>query len=497
MKIPQYQMSGSPTSEAPNVRIDAESTGQAGRNMQTMGNAVADVAFKVKQAYDDERALKAQETMSQGIVAIKTKMASDPNLMQNRETYFAEIAKVRDGALKGVGNPRHATALSSKFETDIENFDYDFTSMARPQQIKRAKAQFVVTNEALNNEWLIANDARKIQIWNEKQAGIRGLGEKGYMDPEEVELAIIAERDALTQREIDDKQNKAVLGGRLAVDQFIAGLDDETILGKKLDAKTINHYTKSSLEMLGNMTKRADAEAKEVNRVTRISYLEDLASGKVDFNPQAMTDLSASDPELAAAVQSVSKYPVGQYAYSSESNALEQKAYFDVAKQMFDKKDNEQLNKFLISSLKQNTPGVGPGVKLGILLTIARQQGMANNPKTDKDMQARTWTSSVKSAMQYLIKSNASLAPSMGNDLLERIFLKKLTTPEQIRKEAAAVTVENTRAAYPEINHLPAVPNMILDSDGELDTIYEGENQLQGDEYVGDKNATSSQERAD
>ena len=485
-KIPIYSFQKSLTSEGPNTTQSMEVAGQQGRNMQGFGDVLSKVADRAREVSDINQKVYALKEMDKKSTDLELELANDQDITPEREKYYLdEMAKVKKNLLSYISDPKSRAAADLDFSRVENNLRVKIAGQRYKQIGERAKAEVRSLEEQILQKEAQGLDAT--DLVNVLEQSKAAYDSKGIYNAEQAQIRDEKWTKERTKNILDSQQALAISGGsKEEADAFIASLKTMEINGKPLSADMQADYAKSTLEALGNMQKRIDAEAKENNRVNRLRVVGALADGSETLESLKNSDVVQRDPELAAVVQNVSRFPSGKYPVTN----LDQKAFYDVAQQIVSLNDNDKLNQFFVSSLKQTTPGVTSGTKLGILVALAAAQGKANNPKTAEDVQAGEWTRAIKTTLSAVAQLYPTQIGSISADFLQRVVLKGIQKPEEIYAEAMAVGVDKARDANPSIRHLPAVPNKIVTEDS-VDEIYGGENQLQGDEYDGDSDSQS------
>jgi len=225
---------------------------------------------------------------------------------------------------------------------------------------------------------------------------------------------------------------------------------------------------------------------------TTLNFLTDTTNGKINWTnvDDVVREANKINPKLGQAIQKVSMLPA-DVIYRGTN--IDDMSFANSAQKMFEIKDNKILNDYLLDVLRQSPAGNLSGEKLTILLSLARNQAIANNPKLPNSQAVKEDNDNLRNVIDYIGMTIPGIAPLAIIDLLKRKFSKNLTG-EQLKIESQKVINQHTLNNNPSIRGLNGIPNKIVNGDDPVETIYNGANQLQGEKYNGSENADTYRE---
>jgi hypothetical protein len=207
--------------------------------------------------------------------------------------------------------------------------------------------------------------------------------------------------------------------------------------------------------------KRLQEQQKTANEVkTRFTVINDIASGKIDLNNAEgiIRKLSIEDPDLGEAVKK---------AIDSQGNYFPEEAdnqsFQDLVKDIFDASSQEEISKFLISSLAKTGKDISRD-RLAILVSAAQGRSKVlpvskkdTGNKID-DVKQTEIDSSVKSLLSFAINpvmSTANMVTSFFKGLANGLPTKEAHT-EAIRAEVQRTNPESVKYKVDDIITLPS-----------------------------------------
>jgi hypothetical protein len=190
--------------------------------------------------------------------------------------------------------------------------------------------------------------------------------------------------------------------------------------------------------------------------------------------------INAKNPMLGQAIKKISMFP-DDVIY--KGTTLDNMIFADATLGQFQIKDNQNLHNYILKTIGSGGSAIANKERLAIMLSIAKSVGLANNPNQQGSQKAQEENNIMQRVLYSVAGAVPSfIAPAVIVDLLTRKQRKNLK-PEQLEQESKNVIRDNTANYFPETRSLNAVPNKIVYGDDSVEEVYNGPNELQGEEY--------------
>lgn len=201
----------------------------------------------------------------------------------------------------------------------------------------------------------------------------------------------------------------------------------------------------------------------------RYDMIAKVAGGQVDWKniDSTISSIAPNDPELAEAMQNIVQSG-GQYI--STKDPVGNMVLSDVARGVFATNDPKSASDYVVNVLKGKNGGKISSDKLGVILSVAKEHGDAISPNAT--LKQKEDFSILKSSMDVIHKLIAP-AETLFNFLSDKY--KKNLSGAEIKKAAKQAIRQSAIDKYPALSNSPILPNKVVNSDGSVDTLYEGE----------------------
>ena len=205
MNIPEYQMKGSLTTNAPAAQADPGEFAQAGKSMTELGKTVESVALKTKESFDHQAYWKGVGIMSKGMNDLKTKMAQDPEIYKNQADYQKQLDQLRSDSAVGIGDPSLRAQFDSNFDEHHQNFIYDMNTAGRKQQFENEYAQGLDALDSMAKSYPTANPKEQNDIKLQIAGFYKSMDAKGVMTPQAAQEARQKRINELTDTSVEQQ----------------------------------------------------------------------------------------------------------------------------------------------------------------------------------------------------------------------------------------------------------------------------------------------------
>jgi hypothetical protein len=401
---------------------DNEVERPAGLLNRELGDAT-DVAGEFEGYYKDMRGRYLSQARTPEMHVALSK-ALDSQYMNAREMVIKHEAK------------QSRLNLAKSFTANIEMQKQDAAAIADPKTLASAVENVKRTQDNVNV--LNSYDPVKSELERRKVAGA------------------VVSKAATAVLMITGDLNKAML---LVDSQKEEMADDEYL-------KLTDSLAKGQQAML----RRSQTVANTAKIQSRYDYLTRVANGEIDWNNinDEVKDVAIKDPELAQAMQNIVQAG-GKYVPTTD--VIDNFAFMSVARGVMESAMPDQASEFMVNILKGKNGGNISKDKLGVMLSVAKEHAEAT--KANATLAAKGNWSLTKSAMDAL-GSVAQFTPvGMVYGFLKAKYDNNLQG-EAIKKAAKQTIRQGVVEAYPELGRVPVIPNKIIDNDGNIQTIYEG-----------------------
>lgn len=362
--------------------------------------------------------------------------------------------------LSGMTDPNEIAKLSNEMDS---HFISQRESIIKNESTEKIKS-YVDTLEANSNlrTSSIVN-AVGIEGINKELKGIednsKNIGSIKSWSPEETTVNANKQKKAALQNYID---HDLKLNGDI---DRIDGIIEQSEVGEDLKTE-LKDFAQTKYQTLKTIAVRVQKEAQLKNR---LDFLDGVSKGQIDpTDPEVINNVSINDPELGIVAQNMAQ---SGGKYRSTNDVLNSLALESVASGVMKSSTPEEANSFFIGVLKGKNGSSVSKDTLGVMVSIAKEH--ADAIKASATTQQKQDWSILKSSLN-IVKSVAKFTPpGMVYTFLKARYDNQLQG-EAIKKAARESIRQSVIDAHPELGKIPMVPNKIVNSDGTIDTIHEG-----------------------
>ena len=462
-----------------------------GQNLDKIVSATHDVLSAYSAAHDVTQTNNAKNKFSMLMGDIQVRAAADPHVKLdekglptfegNGALYLQQIEDAKRLSVKGIDNQMVANGLAAQFNLDGFVASAKIANDIRQKELKFGDGETKKQFDILTAEILQADQNGEVGLREQKmyQRNIltREATMKGVWD---IDRASKEEKDA----------TKTIMRNNIYSDNSVS--EPESLLLASLKDK--NKFTYLSpddrLSFIKELQIRILRNNQSALRASiqaqlegRINTLKGLADGTIDYNnPALVTAISEKDPTMGDILINL-KNMKGEYFPIGASQNERTKAMFfaESSRQLFKTMNTEQINNWLSKSAKDLKTTQNDVIRLNILAQLAAERGAALNPNF-QNQEVVNDHFQMRDALDYFQFAIPFWSPVATERFLIRKYGVNLKG-ESIKKEVPRIIKQITNEVYPETQQLPGVPNKIMNSNGTIDSIYNGPNELDGEEY--------------
>ena len=199
-QLPRIEPGSTPiTNASPNRRLDPIAESQPGRDVAKMGQAVANLGFRLQEAQNVQEKTKAENQLSQDINRINTEAANDPDFSKERQAYYdSQLRKAKDKASGLIAHPRVRGLFAEGANSSVAISSAKIQDNFRTKMISQGQADANIFIDNKKREAAATNDpAAKNLIHTQVDAKLLELKLAGYITAKEYAKRKIDYKDDL------------------------------------------------------------------------------------------------------------------------------------------------------------------------------------------------------------------------------------------------------------------------------------------------------------
>ena len=387
---------------------------------------------------------------------IELDVANNNNITpDDQATYLKRAQDARTKSINLLANPKSKVLADLDFSQKENNLQVKLMGEMYKQAGFRARAEVqdletqIIEKEGQN---LDASD-----LESARDNLLSAYDAHGVYNPEQAQ-----ERDAKfdvrrTKNRLDAMQAQAVSGGdKDAADAFIASLGDLRIAGRPLSADMKADYAKSTLDAVGNIQKRAEAEAKINFSKGALEIGDAFLSGNLDKAIVQSGAISGKiDPELANLVDAA-LYNPDKWEQVEGKDSLAPSGggqFYKESLEALDKADKGQINDIVKKAFKDYNSKTIEKKDLAWVLHTANEKMNGGDDN-------------------WFVKSMKAAGEFIGN-FESAAFFNQMDFKKDPMDQAVAWKKRLLRQSHPFINNLNFTPNGIADAFGFVKRVWD------------------------